>query len=569
MGEPSVELFVKKGLLPENLPPVFSSNQLWAQFENYGTTYIVSSKCVGEAALFNASKRGGQRRIFSIQHPAFVRDQALFFEKNWENILPLIESSKGSASKPIFSQTGNRHVRITPHTALPKIRLKAFSRFKFCLVTDVARFFPSIYTHSIPWALNGKMSSKEDNKANSAQIWGNRLDFILRQSQSRQTIGIAVGPDTSKIVSEILLASVDQSFINRSGKNIPIFIRHVDDYWVGGNTQEECEKHLQHLRMALREFELDINESKTRIISTKLVFGDDWPFELTREVVRSLAEKSERSEPLSILSSIVDRATIDNDEGIIRHTIRAIDRKKLWSKDWEMLEHFLAQCAVQFPHSIDYVARVIAWRHRVWSDVDLSLWQDVALLTINQNAATGRDSEVIWSLWLMKELNIKVSRKATDVILANSGPLPLALLSHFSANKLTLDRKLRQKLWATVAGNPYSGPSWPLTLEMVHLGISNPAWEQTPASDSLMGLHNAKVSIINWNAQPRVFEEEEPDGDGDAQGDDDPDYAIEDYGSDYGDEDEDEDENLQMEETLKGMGFLPPVVASDEDDIPI
>lgn len=93
-----------------------------------------------------------------------------------------------------------------------------------------------------------------------------------------------MGPDASKIAAEILMVAVDKRFIELSGKSAPVYIRHVDDYWVGGNSHDECEKHLQNLRLALKEYELDINETKTRIISTKYVFGESWPSEFEKEI---------------------------------------------------------------------------------------------------------------------------------------------------------------------------------------------------------------------------------------------------------------------------------------------
>ena len=195
-------------------------------------------------------------------HPTFVRDQGLFFEKHWTHIEALFEAAIGSLSRPTVDSQGARHVHVTSHQELPRLRLKRLSRFRFCLVTDVSRFFPSVYTHTLSWAINGKSAAKSDTQPNSAAVFGNRLDFIIRQAQSRQTIGIPVGPDASKIVAEILMSAVDKRFLELSGKSAPAYVRHVDDYWVGGHTHEECEKHLQNLRLALKEYQLDINYLK-------------------------------------------------------------------------------------------------------------------------------------------------------------------------------------------------------------------------------------------------------------------------------------------------------------------
>lgn len=584
MTTPSAERFVTVGILPENLPPVFTTKNLWRHLAGLGTSYGVIKNAVGEHALYNASKRGGQRRIFAMPHPVFIRDAGLFYERHWADLSALMASSPGSASKPTLMQDGIRHVRITPHSDLPQIRLREFSRYKFCLVTDVSRFYPSVYTHSLPWAINGKAQAKSDSSPSSAAVFGNRLDYIFRNSQSRQTIGIPVGPDVSKIASELLMAAVDKSFLARYRTPPPAYVRHVDDYWIAGNSQQECEKHLQNLRLALREYELDINESKTKIVSTKLVFADSWPFEFDRELINSLKSWDRRkNETLSILSKVIEEATRTGDDGIIRHAIHVIDDAKLWDRDWDLLEHFLAQCAIQFPHSFDYVARVIAWRSRRWfATVDRALWQDVALLTIDQNSALGRDSEVVWALWLLKELGVSVAKTTSDAILLNAGPLPLALLAHMSANKLTTDRRLKGKLQQRVSGNPISGSHWPLSLELTHIGQGDPNWLRESLPAALRLLHVNGASIIDWNALPKVFEE------GHIGPDDVPEYAIEDYGDDYGTNEKDEaderDDHLRIGppsfpnltvpttfnappwDPLEGLGLVHPKPESDDDD---
>ncbi|MBE1706727.1 RNA-directed DNA polymerase [Mesorhizobium japonicum] len=558
MSEPSPELFLSKGLFPENLPSVFTSRNLWAGFTSLGTNYGILRESVGEAAVYSASKRGGQRRIFNVPHPAFVRDQALYLQKHWPDISPLLQRSTGSVSRPSFFDFGPRHVKITSHSELPKLRLRALSRFNFCLVTDVSRFYPSIYTHSLPWAINGKAAAKADIRPQSTAVIGNRLDFILRQSQSRQTIGIAIGPDVSKVIAEILMSSVDREFIARSGSKQPVFVRHVDDYWVGGRTYEECEKHLTNLRIALREHELDINEAKTKIISTKYVFGDDWPFDFEDELQRNLSGPFLKQDPLPTLSKIVDLATNANDDGIIRRVIRKIDDWKRWSPDWDILEHFLAQCAVQFPHSFDYAARVVAWRVRTHRDVDRDLWIEIARTTAFAKGLAGHDSEAAWALWLLKELGQKIPKAISDAVIESSGSLVLALVAHFGANKALTDRRWAQKLRDTVGSNPLAGTHWPLVLELQHLGLADASWHDPTLTPSLRLLYEQRRSIVDWTAPPHVFGLEGIDVDH-GRG---PDNALEDYGDDYGDfsdEPEEDDETEGEAVNFKSRISRPPL----------
>ena len=182
-------------------------------------------------------------------------------------------------------------------------------------------------------------------------VFGNRLDFLFRQAQEGQTIGLPVGPDTSRVTAEILLSAVDRNFLERYRNRKPTYLRHVDDYWIGGNWVEECERHLQNLRAALREFELDLNDLKTRIVSANSTLGDSWPSDFERQIKGAFGSIlfSKDHDPIVTLGSIIERANAQSDDGMIRHAIRKIDQNKLWDRNWEILEHFLAHCAVHFP----------------------------------------------------------------------------------------------------------------------------------------------------------------------------------------------------------------------------
>jgi hypothetical protein len=370
-----------------------------------------------------------------------------------------------------------------------------------------------------------------------------RLEVLIRQAQAKQTVGIPVGPDASKVASEIIMSAVDQSFIKRSGKSPPVYLRHVDDYWIGAHSHEQWEKHLTNLRAALKDYELDINESETRIISTKYVFGETWPSEFEKaikDVFRPslfFAPPSDQ-DALATLGQIVHRATQDKDEGIIRNVIRVIDKNKLWNKNWELLEHFLAQCSVQFPHSFDYVARVIAWRLRMKEPVDQPMWSEIAQVTAAQHGALGRDSETCWAIWLLKELGVKLSKSLSDLIVSNNGSFVLAFLAHFPRNKMAADRRLLDSLRGLISGDPYAGAFWPVSLELTHLGAGDSAWEKANTLAPLRTLHKAKISIVDWAAPPKVFSSVPSPGDEGG-----PEYAIEDFGSDYeGDEGDEGDE---------------------------
>ena len=95
------------------------------------------------------------------------------------------------------------------------------------LQVDISRFYHSIYTHSIAWALHGKAQAKANR---SRSLYGNALDEDVRKTRDGQTMGVPIGPDTSRIISEIVAAAIDLDLQQRLGEVVGV--RWVDDYFL-------------------------------------------------------------------------------------------------------------------------------------------------------------------------------------------------------------------------------------------------------------------------------------------------------------------------------------------------
>jgi hypothetical protein len=126
------------------------------------------------------------------------------------------------------------------------------------LRADVQKFYPSVYTHSIAWAVETKAKAK--TKLKSMALLGNRLDACIRQAQLGQSVGIPIGPDTSWVISEVILAAVDELLAKQLGGIRGN--RAVDDYELYFKTAGEAEDALTSLQAALAYYGLDLNSSK-------------------------------------------------------------------------------------------------------------------------------------------------------------------------------------------------------------------------------------------------------------------------------------------------------------------
>ncbi|MBL45553.1 MAG: hypothetical protein CMN71_12790 [Sphingomonadaceae bacterium] len=382
------------------------------------------------------------------------------------------------------------------------MRMNALSRYKYCLVTDVSRCYPSIYTHSFPWAINGRKKAKADRKWSSDAVFGNRLDFLFRQMQDGQTVGIPVGPDISRIAGEIILSAVDKRYAP-DGANDG-YIRHVDDFWIGGHSLQDCEDSLHRLRQSLNYYSLDANEQKTKIVPMSTVISEIWPYDLEMQLKDALSSgDSNRHDArlVSILGNIVGYSIESKDDGIIKFFLRKIDNWGAWQDHWDILEPFLAHVAIQFPYAFEYVAQIVAWRKEGGGQIDEPLWFDINRTLISDAAVLGRDTEVVWGLWLAKQLDQKLSEKTFSTIAANNSPLVIGLLAHFVSkgcvNKVT-DASV---LWKRVEDDGVSGAEWPLSLELSHLKIERPPSVEMSNNTVLRAMFDANVSLINWETE--------------------------------------------------------------------
>jgi hypothetical protein len=145
----------------------------------------------------------------------------------------------------------------------------------------VSRFYGSLYTHSLPWALHGKAAAKKDR---TPALFGNQLDERLRRCQDGQTIGVAIGPDTSFVAAEVVLTAVDKLLLGQF-KDVS-GLRYIDDYELVFPSRAAAEDGLYQLEIALGHLELQINPAKTQVDDLPLAHEPAWVTELRLRQLR-------------------------------------------------------------------------------------------------------------------------------------------------------------------------------------------------------------------------------------------------------------------------------------------
>jgi hypothetical protein len=145
---------------------------------------------------------------------------------------------------------------------------------------DISRFFDSIYTHSISWAVNGKHGAKASRGGNrAAQSFGDQLDSLLQSSNHGETNGILIGPEFCRVAAEVLLQSVDVSIATTlidddlvQGRDYEIF-RYLDDFIIFGESESTVKQIMRAIELILGDYKLSFNESKTSLSETPAFNG--------------------------------------------------------------------------------------------------------------------------------------------------------------------------------------------------------------------------------------------------------------------------------------------------------
>ncbi|MCP1238022.1 RNA-directed DNA polymerase, partial [Gluconobacter kondonii] len=230
--------------------------------------------------------------------------------------------------------------------------LNAERKFGTLYKLDVSSCFDSIYTHSVTWATLGQEVAKE-NLNNLDTTFGGKFDRLIRELNRGETNGIVIGPEFSRVFSEIILQDVDRNLEQvilsdyglKNRVDYEIF-RYVDDYFVFCNREVVATYIKRHLSELLKLVKLTLSSEKSeryeRPIITPLTIAKNKISNcLAERIVTNVEKKSDPhsgddidyfSVRIQSKSLIVDFKEAIKDSGVkykdvLNYTLAAIEKK--------------------------------------------------------------------------------------------------------------------------------------------------------------------------------------------------------------------------------------------------
>ena len=254
---------------------------------------------------FNIAHNKKKNRTLSIIHPYNQWQIVEFYEQYKYSILYLCNQSKYSLRKPhkiaqYFYYRDRLHRKLLGHES-DKVELffneyenlktyfsyekysniykfyedyryqRAEKKFKRLVKFDLQSCFDSIYTHTISWATAGGSDKVKILPGYHGSWVGDAFDNLMQSVNARETNGIIIGPEFSRIFAEIILQYIDQRVekdllkdsINLRHKSNYECYRYVDDYFLFYNDEKDRNLFMESLTKWLKEFKLQISPSKT------------------------------------------------------------------------------------------------------------------------------------------------------------------------------------------------------------------------------------------------------------------------------------------------------------------
>lgn len=387
------------GFIAADLPSAFSTNGLWENYSDIHSIRILEKESA--CSFFSAPKRGNFRRTFGVPNPMHQMKLVQKVCDHWSELENHFAKSRFSTSVPTESSAPSKAIERGAGFGdfKDKCEMEAY-RFKYKLKLDINNFFPSIYTHTLGWSLHGKVNGRNNS------LFGNQLDELVRNTNKKQSVGIPIGPDTSVILSEIIGVSLDIHLQNLNTDLIGF--RYVDDCNFYFDTRSMAENCLEQIEIFLNDYHLSVNDSKTSISETIDATDEKWVVPISSFEI-SNSEKHQRDSIKRFFSLIFDFSGSNHSSSAAKFGTNKIMglllKREIHDANHDIVNSLLFRVCLHNPECIGGVFRFIDENQDYF---DKEMIRKFCLKILKDCCHSTRNYEIIWSLWLMSRLELKI-----------------------------------------------------------------------------------------------------------------------------------------------------------------
>ncbi len=431
----SLSLFdiLSLGYFPKELPPIFSTKEFSESLEKKKYKPDNGEKTATEPASFNIPQSGLRRRTLQIPTPELYARASNLLLQNKEDLPDENKSRIASYVRPFDSLYAKKMYEEGECASYDSNKPKeiqgeeaAFleSRgFVYRLTTDIAQFYPSIYTHSIPWAIRGKKEAKEKQGDNH---WSNKLDECVRCMQNKETKGVVISPWLSFAIAEIILSKIDIEitikFNEAFGENMWSGGRYVDDMWFYFSHPEHRKDALHIISEVLSEYRLEINSQKTKMEESPFLTESIWKTEIQDA---GSAKTSDGKINFSIFRNTIlhwAKELQTSTDNPIKYGLSMIEGSGN-ENFWKDAKSMILQAIHIEPNCIPKVVSLLERYQDFFSEEDKEHIRVLFEKKIAEATKTKHEFEACWLLHALSLLSLPCSQEIAEIIIDKRHPM--------------------------------------------------------------------------------------------------------------------------------------------------
>ena len=377
-----------------------------------------------DCTQYNIPKSGIARKGIKIPNPIHQGKLSKSIIDNYPEIIKLFNDSTFSTTKPELEtelEQGKRAVKHSDFSFFKESGIINSFKYAVQLKTDIAKFYPSIYTHSIPWVtFGGKGKYKKNRTLNNSDplkvkdIYGDDIDNRLMCCLNKQTMGIPIGPDTSFIIAEIVACHLDKHLEKKlKSKKIDFLgYRYYDDYALYFNSELDAQIGLSELKKILNDFELKINDEKTEISRTQDELEKPWALAIKSFYFRP-SENGQKDDIWNYFSIAFRYAQENPKDSVLKLALNKFNFVRIQEDNWNYFESLLFRLGLIETSSLNKVAKLLVTYKKI---VQKKRLKEFCFEIIKRNYENQHDYELTWSLWILNEFEIQPTKDIYEMI---------------------------------------------------------------------------------------------------------------------------------------------------------
>lgn len=440
-----------RGFYPVELPPPFKTKN----FSSLIGSFAPSDNYFGSTTFFDGATFRGPLRTFGVVNPVNYFLLSRFISDNWASIASVYRLSGSSGSRPKFPalSADGRAIDTASLAAKRQNQRHIASAYPVILSLDINRFYGSIYTHSLPWSVLGKDEAKRRHRSRSLSgHWSDTLDKFVRNCNQQQTVGLPIGPDTSRIISELILAQVDHELVSNGSKLSSAQIYHnIDDYQIGCLSVGEAEDAQSRFVRTISRYELRINDFKTSIDHGVAFAPSNFQrhFDaVTRQTGSSFVEL--------LFEILYSQIQIHPNTNVVGYALKRFSRNLAKNPERDLVREYLQRLLFATPHQARWILPLLLGIYSVCGQN--SEIKRIVHWGIETSARRNDVGSLLWFLYAAIFLRISLPSTICSHCIGLSNELVDLMLFHgrvealFSFNPVEIRRRYRS--------SDFKSPAW-------------------------------------------------------------------------------------------------------------